>query len=188
MCQIYGTENLNAETVLDITDASGHVISLCPPGQCHHFMKWIMESLLLVKIAVTRPSYGISVTEVLIDMWRGIEKRWQRIQSLGALQSGFNRTVPMRNEATVDFTQDCANFANKERRFFFNCERKSDIHTVHLYWANPSRPTSLQSSAKNGWKLEERRLMTVSITAKDREKQKKTIDFIANLVLVVFGS
>lgn len=30
MCQIYGTENLNAETVLDITDASGHVISLCP--------------------------------------------------------------------------------------------------------------------------------------------------------------
>lgn len=130
MCQIYGTENLNAETVLDITDARGHVISLCPPGQCHHFMKWIMESLLLVKIAVTRPSYGISVTEVLIDMWRGIEKRWQRIQSLGALQSGFNRTVPMRNEATVDFTQDCANFANKERRF---CLIVSVNQTYTLY-------------------------------------------------------
>lgn len=49
--KIYGTEILNALTVRDVTDASGHVIGLCSRGQCHHFVT-IMESLLLVKIAV----------------------------------------------------------------------------------------------------------------------------------------
>lgn len=133
-----------------------------------------------------RPSYEISVTEVLIDMWRGIENRWQKIRSLGARQSGFNRSVLKRNEATVDFTQDFANFANKERRFCLIVGLNQTY--IHLYEANPCQPTSLQSSAKNWGESKEIILMVVSITAKGRQKQKKTIDFIATLVRVVFRS
>lgn len=71
--KIYGTENLNALTVRDVTDASGHVIGLCSRGhcQCHHFVNYGISK----DSSGIRPSYEISVTEVLIDMWRGIENR-----------------------------------------------------------------------------------------------------------------
>lgn len=183
--KIYGTENLNALNVRDVTDASGHVIGLCSRGQCHHFVNYGIIAISKDSSGI-RPSYEISVTEVLIDMWRGIENRWQKIRSLGARQSGFNRSVLKRNEATVDFTQDFANFANKERRFCLIVGLNQTY--IHLYEAIPCQPTSLQSSATNWGESKEIILMVVSITAKGRQKQKKTIDFIATLVRVVFGS
>lgn len=183
--KIYGTENVNASTVREVTDASGHVIGLCSRGQCHHFVNYGIIAIRKDSSGI-RPSYAISVTEVLIDMWRGIQNRWQKIRSLGARQSGFNRSVLKRNEATVDFTQDFANFANKERRFCLIVGLNQTY--IHLYEANPCQPTSLQSSAKNWGESKEIILMVVSITAKGRQKQKKTIDFIANLVRVVFRS
>lgn len=159
---------------------------------CHRCQRSRDRSLFTWSVAIRkdssgiRPSYEISVTEVLIDMWRGIENRWQKIRSLGARQSGFNRSVLKRNEATVDFTQDFANFANKERRFCLIVGLNQTY--IHLYEANPCQPTSLQSSAKNWGESKEIILMVVSITAKGRQKQKKTIDFIATLVRVVFRS
>lgn len=62
--KIYGTEILNALTVRDVTDASGHVIGLCSRGQCHHFVNY---GIIAIR-KDSRPSYEISVTEVLIDM------------------------------------------------------------------------------------------------------------------------
>lgn len=177
----------NALTVRDVTNASGHVIGLCSRGhcQCHHFVNYGIIAISKDSSGI-RPSYEISVTEVLIDMWRGIENRWQKIRSLGARQSGFNRSVLKRNEATVDFTQDFANFANKERRFCLIVGLNQTY--IHLYEANSCQSTSLQSSAKNWGESKEIILMVVSITAKGRQKQKKTIDFIATLVRVVFRS
>lgn len=72
--KIYGTENLNALTVRDVTDASGHVIGFCSRGQCHHFVNYGIIAISKDRSGI-RPSYEISVTEVLIDMWRGIENR-----------------------------------------------------------------------------------------------------------------
>lgn len=72
--KIYGTENLNALTVRDVTDASGHVIGLCSRGQCYHFVNYGIIAIRKDSSGI-RPSYEISVTEVLIDMWRGIENR-----------------------------------------------------------------------------------------------------------------
>lgn len=57
--KIYGTENLNALNVRDVTDASGHVIGLCSRGQCHHFVNYGSKDSSGI-----RPSYEISVTEV----------------------------------------------------------------------------------------------------------------------------
>lgn len=75
--KIYGTENLNALTVRDVTDASSHVIGLCSRGQCHHFVNYVNYGIIAISkdSSGIRPSYEISVTEVLIDMWRGIENR-----------------------------------------------------------------------------------------------------------------
>lgn len=185
VCQNIRYWELNALNVRDVTDASGHVIGLCSRGQCHHFVNYGIIAIRKDSSGI-RPSYEISVTEVLIDMWRGIENRWQKIRSLGARQSGFNRSVLKRNEATVDFTQDFANFANKERRFCLIVGLNQTY--IHLYEANSCQSTSLQSSAKNWGESKEIILMVVSITAKGRQKQKKTIDFIATLVRVVFRS
>lgn len=185
VCQNIRYWELNALNVRNVTDASGHVIGLCSRGQCHHFVNYGIIAIRKDSSGI-RPNYEISVSEVLIDMWRGIENRWQKIRSLGARQSGFNRSVLKRNEATVDFTQDFANFANKERRFCLIVGLNQTY--IHLYEANPYQPTSLQSSAKNWGESKEIILMVVSITAKGRQKQKKTIDFIATLVRVVFGS